>query len=618
MLDCEELDEVIIKFAGDSGDGIQLAGHQFARVSGLVGEQVKTMPDIPPEIRAPTGSLAGVSGLQVRTGAKPIYTVGNQADLLVALNPASLKVNLEKLKPNAIIIVNQDSFRKTANLTKAGFDSNPLEDDTLSRFRVFPIKINTLTKAAVRDLKLRPKQADRCKNFFALGLICWLFSRPMAPVQERINFKFEDQPQIAKGNLNALEAGWNWGETAELFLNPYCMLPNGSCSIKVVDGSGQEFITGNRAMAQGLKAAARLAGLPLFMGGYPITPATEILQELKKSKNGKVIAFQAEDEIAAIGAALGASFAGALGCTATSGPGLALKSEFINLAVMTELPLVIIDVQRGGPSTGLPTKTEQSDLMQALWGRNGESPVVVMAPRSPRDCFSLVVEASRIAIKYMTPVIILSDLALASGTDSWVPPEDDQLPEMAVQFADTRNTPRLFDRDTQSLARPWARPGTPGLEHIVGGLEKSSVDGRVSYEPDNHETMVKMRAAKIERVAQEIPTSEVLGDSDSELLIVGWGSTYGALMEAIELLTGEGVAVAGLNLRHLNPLPSDLGSVLRAYSNVLVVENNLGQLCRHLRSEYLVDARPLGKVQGMPFNANEIAHQARQMLGVHS
>ena len=610
----DELDEVIIKFAGDSGDGIQLTGRQFARVSGLMGERVKSMPDIPPEIRAPTATLSGVSGLQVRTGAKPIYTVGNQPDVLVALNPASLRVNLEQLKPNAIIIVNQDSFRKTGNLTKAGFHGNPLTDDSLSGFRVFAIKITTLTKAAVRELRLRPKQADRCKNFFALGLICWLFSRPLESVRDRIRDKFKDQPRIGEGNLRALEAGWNWGETAELFVNPYRMR-----RVKNADARAKrEFVTGNSAMAQGLKAAARRAGLPLFMGGYPITPATEILQELKRSQNGQVIAFQAEDEIAAIGAALGASFAGGLGCTATSGPGLALKSEFINLAVMTELPLVIVDVQRGGPSTGLPTKSEQSDLMQALWGRNGESPVVVMAPRSPSDCFSAAIEASRIAIKYMTPVIVLSDLALASGTDSWVPPSDEQLPEMTVRFAAGSDSSRLFEHHPDTLARPWAIPGTAGLEHIVGGLEKSSVDGRVSYEPDNHETMVRLRAAKIERVAQEIPATEIEGDADSDLLIIGWGSTYGAIMEAIEQLAQNGIAIAGLNLRYLNPLPSDLGPILKRYSKLLVVENNLGQLCRHLRSEYLLDARPFGKVQGVPFNADEIADEAKRVLGERS
>jgi len=595
--DTPELDEVTIKFAGDSGDGIQLAGRQFARVSSVAGGYVKTRPDFPAEIRAPVGTLAGVSGLQIRTGKQRLHTAGEQLDVLVVMNPAALKVNRDDLAVNGILIANADSF-KGANLDKAGYQLNPLEDGSLAGLRVFAVRITTLTRGALKGLPLGRKQMDRCKNFFALGLICWLFHRPLESVQAWVEGKFGAVPDLLEANLRALQSGWNYGETSQSFATSYHM----QSVAEAVDDA--EPMTGNAAIVLGLRHAARGAGLRLFMGGYPITPATEILQQLSACRQHDVVVFQAEDELAAIGAAVGAAFAGALAVTATSGPGMALKAEFTNLAVMTELPLLIFNVQRGGPSTGLPTKSEQGDLLQALFGRNGESPLVVLAAQSPRDCYHITREAARIAVKYMTPVIVLSDLTLASGAESWVAPAEPEPGQPG--FAKDAKGFAPYAREAVTLARPWAIPGTPGLEHILGGLEKSDGAGTVSYDPANHEKMVRLRAQKIAGVARDIPPLTVHGDAHSDTLLVGWGSTHGPIMEAVEALAKDRVGVAALSLRHLNPLPRELGDILRRYQKVWVVENNLGQLCRLLRAEYLLDLKPLCKVTGLPFKASEI------------
>ena len=604
-----QLDEVTIKFAGDSGDGIQLAGYQLARSAAMQGSYVKTRPDFPAEIRAPVGTLAGVSGLQVRTGKNRLYTAGEQLDVLVVLNPAALKVNRDELVENGILIANSDTF-KGANLKKAGYENNPLEDGSLAGYRVFATRITTLTRGALKGLPLSRKEADRCKNFFALGLICWLFHRPLEPVQQWIEQKFAKASDLQQANLRALESGWNYGETSQSFATTYNM------GLQKPTSDDAEPLTGNAATVLGLRHAAKSAGLRLFMGGYPITPATEILQQLKACTDEDVVVFQAEDEMAAVGAAIGASFAGALGVTATSGPGLALKGEFINLAVMTELPLIVINVQRGGPSTGLPTKTEQGDLLQALYGRNGESPLVVLAPQSPRDCYDIVREAAHIAIKYMTPVIVLSDLTLASGTESWSLPEAQASAAERTLFAAEPDGFQPYARDPQTLARPWAIPGTPGLEHILGGLEKTDGAGTVSYDPANHEKMVHLRAEKIAGVAREIAPLQLLGDANGDTLIIGWGSTYGPIMEALQILEQRNISVAALCLRCLNPLPGDLSELLPAFQHILVLENNLGQLCRLLRAEYLVDARTVGKVTGLAFKASEIVDAVTASAGV--
>jgi len=604
-----QLDEVTIKFAGDSGDGIQLAGYQLARSAAMQGSYVKTRPDFPAEIRAPVGTLAGVSGLQVRTGKNRLYTAGEQLDVLVVLNPAALKVNRDELVENGILIANSDTF-KGANLKKAGYENNPLEDGSLAGYRVFATRITTLTRGALKGLPLSRKEADRCKNFFALGLICWLFHRPLEPVQQWIEQKFAKASDLQQANLRALESGWNYGETSQSFATTYNM------GLQKPTSDDAEPLTGNAATVLGLRHAAKSAGLRLFMGGYPITPATEILQQLKACTDEDVVVFQAEDEMAAVGAAIGASFAGALGVTATSGPGLALKGEFINLAVMTELPLIVINVQRGGPSTGLPTKTEQGDLLQALYGRNGESPLVVLAPQSPRDCYDIVREAAHIAIKYMTPVIVLSDLTLDSGTESWSLPEAQASAAERTLFAAEPDGFQPYARDPQTLARPWAIPGTPGLEHILGGLEKTDGAGTVSYDPANHEKMVHLRAEKIAGVAREIAPLQLLGDANGDTLIIGWGSTYGPIMEALQILEQRNISVAALCLRCLNPLPGDLSELLPAFQHILVLENNLGQLCRLLRAEYLVDARTVGKVTGLAFKASEIVDAVTASAGV--
>ena len=609
LADVQVLDEITLKFAGDSGDGIQLAGQQFAQLASAAGEIVRTLPDYPAEIRSPAGTPGGVSGFQVRTGGEHVLTPGDHLDLLVAMNPAALRANLCKLKPGAIVIVNKNAFT-AQNLGKAGFAGNPIEDGSLRSFRVFAVPAGLLTRGALKGLPLSTREVDRCRNFFALGLICWLFPRPKESVDEWIAQRFASTPDLAEANRRAFHAGWNYGETAEFFVSPLRV----AASQRPREAGVYRFITGNAALAKGLVAAARRAGVSLMLGGYPITPATEVMQELSRYRSPDVRVFQAEDEIAAIGSAIGASFAGALGATCTSGPGLSLMGEFLNLAVMAELPLVVINVQRAGPSTGIPTKTEQADLLQALYGRHGESPLPVLAAASPKDCFDTVVEASRIALRYMTPVIVLSDLSLAIGSEVWREPEGDELPAFTVHRVDSMDDFKPYRRDPETLARPWALPGTPGLEHVIGGLEKGGESGAISYEPENHEAMVQLRQEKVSRVAQDYAPTDVHGEPDAHLLLLGWGSTCGEIREATDRLRLAGRSVACLHLRYLNPLPRDLGALLRRHPQVAVLEHNTGQLWQRLRSEYLLDLKRLNKVQGTAFQLAEIMVFAESLL----
>ncbi|RLA04674.1 MAG: 2-oxoglutarate ferredoxin oxidoreductase subunit alpha [Gammaproteobacteria bacterium] len=601
--------DLTIKFAGDSGDGIQLTGQKFAELASNAGEMVKTMPDFPAEIRSPIGSLGGVSGFQIRTGSEGIHTHGDELDMLVAMNPASLKRNVENVKTNAIIIVNQDTFTDK-NLKKAEYEVNPLEDNSLDAYRVFPVSVTKMTMNSLKGTGLSRKVMDRCKNFFALGLICWLFPHPSSEVESWIKTKFKKRPELVDANLKVFQAGWNYGETEELFATHYTVKQNK----KLIKKEGTRFVTGNTAVALGLVSAARRAGIKLFLGGYPITPATEVMQELLQYQDDDVVVFQAEDEIAAAGSSLGASFAGALGATSTSGPGLALMQEFINLAVIAELPLVIVNVQRAGPSTGVPTKTEQSDLLQAMWGRNGESPIPVFAAATPADCYDVTVEAAYIAIKYMTPVIVMSDTYLSASAEAWAEPNINSLPDIKVNKVaeDVEFAP--YRRNPETLARAWAVPGMEGTEHVTGGLEKDGDKGGVSYNPDDHEMMVNLRAQKIANISSEIALPGIQGAEDADLLIVGWGSTYGAITEATEDLNEAGHKVACIQLRHINPLPDGLGDLLKSYDKVLVAENNNGQLWIKLRSEFLLDLQKLSKVRGMPFNVNEITERVETLL----
>ncbi len=605
----ELFEELTIKFAGDSGDGIQLVGQKYAELASVAGETVKTMPDFPAEIRAPAGSLGGVSGFQVRSGATGIFTHGDGVDMLLVMNPAALKRNLISLKKQGIIIVNQDTFSQK-NLAKAEYQENPLNDGSLADFRVFPVSMTKLTMEALKDTGLSRKEKDRSKNLFALGLTCWLFSRPMAQVEDWIKRKFTKQPELATANCTVLNAGWNYAETETRFTTNFTIKK----SISAPASDSTRFVTGNQAIALGLVKAARTAGIKLFLGGYPITPASEVMQELKLYRDDKVIVFQAEDEIAAVGAALGGSFAGALGATSTSGPGLALMSEFIDLAVMAELPLVIVDVQRAGPSTGIPTKTEQADLLQALWGRHGESPIPVLAATSPRDCFDMTIEAARIAIKYMTPVILMSDLYLSSSAEAWVEPDDSNIPQITPRFVSEHEPFAPYRRDPETLARAWAIPGSPTGMHIAGGLEKNGEGGAVSYDPADHEKMVNLRARKIAGIATDIDLPEVFGDKKADLLLIGWGSTYAAIMETTQKLNSCGMKVACIQIRHINPFPQGLGEVLNQFDKVLVVENNMGQLWTKLRAEYLLDLKKLSKVQGLPFSVHELTQHVENEL----
>jgi 2-oxoglutarate ferredoxin oxidoreductase subunit alpha len=604
----EELDRVTIRFAGDSGDGMQLTGTQFTKTTAVFGNDLATLPDYPAEIRAPTGSLPGVSGFQISFASTDIRTPGDQPDALVAMNPAALKTNIGDLRKGGLLIVDEDEFNP-ANLKKAAYPSNPLEDGSLAGYQVVRIQITRQNELALEGLPLSAQQKFQSRNFYALGLVLWLYGRPLDTTIKWANERFRRNPDVLEANLRALRAGHAFGETTELFHTRFEVPP-----APVAPGLYRH-ISGNEATALGFLAASVLSGLPLFYGSYPITPASDVLHELAKFKHFGVKTFQAEDEIAAITSAIGAAYGGALAITTTSGPGMALKTEAIGLATTVELPLVIVDIQRGGPSTGLPTKTEQADLMQALFGRNSEAPVPVLAASSPGDCFWVALEASRIAIKYMVPVIVLSDGYLANGAEPWRIPDLFELPEIPVRFRTEPEGFRPYARDETTLARPWAVPGTAGLEHRIGGLEKEDGSGNVSYDPLNHERMVRLRAAKVEAIAQDVPDVVPSGDPDGDLLIVGWGSTYGAITAALRAARGRGRRIGHVHLRHLNPLPRNLGDVLKRYRRVLVPELNMGQLLWVLRARYLVDAAGYSKVQGKPFKQAELEARIDEILG---
>jgi 2-oxoglutarate/2-oxoacid ferredoxin oxidoreductase subunit alpha len=605
---------VVIRFAGDSGDGMQLTGDRFTVQTAEVGNDLATLPDFPAEIRAPAGTTHGVSSFQLQFSDEDILTPGDAPDVLVAMNAAALKKNLSDLPTGATVIVNSDGF-SSANLKKAGYLTNPLEDGTLSAYEVHEINLTDLTTRALSDLvesrEITSKDAQRAKNMFALGLVSWMFSRPIDSTVSWLDKKFAARSSIAEANIRALKAGWNFGETTELFTHGYEVKP------AAMPAGRYRNVNGNLALAYGLIAASVKSGLDLFYGSYPITPASDILHELAKHKRFGVKTFQAEDEIAAVGAALGASFGGALGVTASSGPGIALKAETIGLAVAVELPLLVINVQRGGPSTGLPTKTEQADLLQVMFGRNGEAPLPVIAAESPGDCFYAAYEAARIAVTYRTPVFLLTDGYLANGSEPWQLPDVDALPAIDPGFATAPNEDGEFLpflRDETTLARPWAIPGTPGLEHRVGGLEKEDRTGNISYDPHNHHLMTLLRQEKIDRIASTYPPTEVVGDADADLVVVGWGSTFGPIRAAVRRVRGAGGKVAHVHLRHLNPLPDDLGEILAGFERVLVPEMNLGQLRMLLRARYLVDAEGYNYVRGLPFRAQEIEDKISEML----
>jgi 2-oxoglutarate ferredoxin oxidoreductase subunit alpha len=603
----QDLDRVTIRFAGDSGDGMQLTGSQFTRTAAVFGNDISTFPDFPAEIRAPAGSLPGVSGFQISFSSADIHTPGDAPDVLVAMNPAALKTNVMDLPAGGALIVNSDAFTQQ-NLNKAAYASNPLTDGSLKQYSVFEIPISTLNERSLEGLDMTSKQKDLTKNFFALGIMFWLYERSMEPTLRWIASKFGARPVIAEANTRALKAGYAFGETTEIFHARYTVAP-----AKLPPGKYRN-ITGNEATALGFLAASKLSGRDLFYGSYPITPASDILHQLSGYKNFGVKTFQAEDEIAAIGAAIGASYGGALGLTASSGPGIALKSEALGLAVMVELPLVVVDVQRAGPSTGMPTKVEQADLLQVMFGRNSDSPVPVVAPATPAECFDYAIEAWRIALKYVTPVVYLSDAFLGTGAEPWKIPDVADLPGIGVDNATDAATFRPYARDPETLARMWAVPGTKGLEHRIGGLEKADVTGNVSYDPENHHRMQLLRAEKVARIANDIPDLQVFGPSSGELLILGWGSTYGAIRSAVERLNASGDSVAHAQLRHLNPMPRNTEDVLRSYRNVLIPEINLGQLLMLIRSRFLIDAIGLNKVRGKPYRIADIEQAARAVL----
>jgi len=607
----QHLDRVIIRFAGDSGDGMQLAGDRFTQETAAFGNDLSTLPNFPAEIRAPAGTLPGVSSFQLHFADHDILTPGDAPDVLVAMNPAALKANLADVPRGADIIANTDEFTKR-NLSRVGYETSPLEDGSLSNYNLHAVPVTSMTVKALEEFDITRKDAERAKNMFALGLLSWLYNRPVESTIAFLESKFATKPEIMKANIAAFQAGWNYGETTEAFSVQYEVKP-----ARLRPGTYRN-ITGNSALAIGLVAASRRSGLPLFLGSYPITPASDILHELSKLKRFGVRTFQAEDEIGGVGAALGASFGGALGVTTTSGPGMALKGETIGLAVSVELPLIVCDIQRAGPSTGMPTKTEQADLLMALYGRNGESPVAVLAPATPSDCFDTALEAVRIAVKYRTPVIILSDGYLANGSEPWRIPEVAGLPRLRDEFSfsspkewtgeDGKPEFHPFRRNPQTLARPWAIPGTPGLEHRIGGIEKADGSGTISYDPDNHDKMVRLRQAKIDGIAADIGPLEVDDpDGDAKVLVLGWGSTFGSIGAAVRRVRTGGRSVAQAHLRHLSPFPANLGEVLAAYDKVLVPEINLGQLALVLRGRYLVDVISYNRVRGLPFRAAELA-----------
>jgi 2-oxoglutarate ferredoxin oxidoreductase subunit alpha len=605
----EVIEQAVIRFAGDSGDGMQITGSQFTNTVALYGNDIATFPDYPAEIRAPAGTEPGVSGFQINFSSNEIHTPGDSVDVLIAMNPAALKVNMGDLKANGILIVNSDAFQE-GDLRKARLTTNPLEDHSLDKFRVFPVELERLTRASLQHLGIDAKTMDRCKNFFALGMCYWLYNRSMEPTVRWIDGKFKKKPLLAEANVLAMKAGYSYCEATEAFQTSYEIPP-----AQLTPGLYRN-ISGNQALALGLVTAASKAGLKLFLGSYPITPASDILHELSHYKDFGVLTFQAEDEIAAITSSIGASYAGALAVTTTSGPGMALKTEALGLAVMTELPLVICDIQRGGPSTGLPTKTEQADLLQAMFGRNSEAPIPVLATATPGDCFWVAVEACRIALKYMVPVIILSDGYLANGAEPWQIPKVEEIPGIPVKYASDPATYLPYKRNPDTLARPWAIPGTPGLEHRIGGLEKQDVTGNINYEPLNHENMVRIRAAKIQAITQDVPPAVPAGDQEGDLLIVSWGSTYGAITQSVKSHRSKGRKIGHLHLRFLNPFPENLGEVLKRYKKVLVPELNMGQLSWMLRAKYLVDAIGLNKIQGRPFKQNELDQKIEEVLGL--
>lgn len=611
----ETLPEATVLFAGDSGDGMQLTGTQFTLATAHAMNDLATLPDFPAEIRAPVGTTYGVSGFQLHFGSVDIRTPGDEVDLLVAMNPAALVVNLDRVKAGGTILVNSNSFEKK-DLSLANLDSNPLEDGSLDKYRVIQVELTRLTRETLKDTDLNQKQIDRSKNMFALGLALWLYSRPIEPAQRWLESKFARKPDIRDANLELLKKGFHFGETTEQFVTRYEVTP------ATLPPGRYRAVQGVQALAMGIVAAADKSGIPITYGSYPITPASDLLHALSRYKNHGIMTIQAEDEIAAIGMAIGASFGGALGITGTSGPGVALKGEAMGLAHITELPLVIVNVQRGGPSTGLPTKTEQSDLMQALFGRNGDAPMPVIAASTPGDCFEVAYEACRIAVKYMTPVVLLSDGYLANGSEPWLIPDPDSLKDFEVTFADKANATvdgeevfHPYIRDEKTLARPWAKPGTPNLEHRIGGLEKADGTGNVSYDAKNHEKMTRLRAEKAERVQQDMKPLEVFGDEDADLLIIGWGSTRGAIEAGVTRARNAGHKAAAVHLRWVHPLPADLGEIISRYSTFLVPELNNGQLVRILRDQFLLPFQAMNKIQGRPFGPSEIANKIAEMVG---
>ncbi|MFD5008042.1 2-oxoacid:acceptor oxidoreductase subunit alpha [Streptomyces mutabilis] len=613
--DVRRLNRVIIRFAGDSGDGMQLTGDRFTSETASFGNDLSTLPNFPAEIRAPAGTLPGVSSFQLHFADHDILTPGDAPNVLVAMNPAALKANIGDMPRGAEIIVNTDEFTKRA-MQKVGYETSPLEDGSLDGYHLHPVPLTTLTVEALKEFDLTRKEAERSKNMFALGLLSWMYHRPTEGTEKFLKSKFAKKPDIAAANIAAYRAGWNFGETTEDFAVSYEVAP----AAKAFPPGTYRNISGNLALAYGLIAASRQADLPLFLGSYPITPASDILHELSRHKNFGVRTFQAEDEIAGIGAALGAAFGGSLAVTTTSGPGVALKSETIGLAVSLELPLLVVDIQRGGPSTGLPTKTEQADLLQAMYGRNGEAPVPIVAPRTPADCFDAALEAARIALTYRTPVFLLSDGYLANGSEPWRIPEAGELPDLTVQFAQGPNHTLddgtevfwPYKRDPHTLARPWAVPGTPGLEHRIGGIEKQDGTGNISYDPANHDFMVRTRQAKIDGIT--VPDIEVDDPDGAKTLVLGWGSTYGPITAAVRRLRAAGDAIAQAHLRHLNPFPHNLGDVLKKYDKVVVPEMNLGQLATLVRAKYLVDAESYNQVNGMPFKAEQLATVLKETI----